>query len=192
MNFSGGLFCWEKQSQKIRPKNSGPKFGRPKFVSQNSAPNSGSGGAKSPVQKFVPDKFSRISRKWSDSPFFSTVWQFSRIPKFSRKWTFLKRPLFQKTPFSEPDPQQPGQPPPRASQNLRSPNWGLFLSFLSLVVLFLPRKTPQMYQGFSFRDECIKPWKNKRKHPFLPGNSLLKSTKESQIIKESKDRVFLS
>ena len=55
MNLSGGLFCWEKQSQKIRPKNSGPKFERPKFVSQNSALNSGSGGAKSPVQTFVPD-----------------------------------------------------------------------------------------------------------------------------------------
>ena len=54
-------------------------------------------------------KFSRISRKWSDSPSFSTVWGFSRnsrISKFSRisrKWTFLKRPLFQKTPFSEPE-----------------------------------------------------------------------------------------
>ena len=56
MNFSGGLFCWKKQSQKIRPKNSGPKFGRPKFVSQNSGQNSGSGGAKSPVQTFVPEK----------------------------------------------------------------------------------------------------------------------------------------
>ena len=40
---------------KLRPKNSGPKFGRPKFVSQNSALNSGSGGTKSPVQTFVPD-----------------------------------------------------------------------------------------------------------------------------------------
>ena len=45
-------------------------------------------------------RFSRISRKWSDSPLFSTVWGFSkisRISKFSRisrKWTFLKRPLF--------------------------------------------------------------------------------------------------
>ena len=51
-------------------------------------------------------KISRISRKWPDSPLFSTVWGFSkisRISKFSRKWIFLKRPLFQKTPFSEPD-----------------------------------------------------------------------------------------
>ena len=54
-------------------------------------------------------KFSRISRKWLDSPLFSTVSGFSkvsRISKFSRisrKWTILKRPLFQKTPFSEPE-----------------------------------------------------------------------------------------
>ena len=45
--------------------------------------------------------------KWSESPFFSTVWEFSRnsrISKFSRTsrtWTFPKRPLFQKTPFSQ-------------------------------------------------------------------------------------------
>ena len=51
VNFWGGLFCWRKQDQKIRPKNSGPKFGRSKFVSQNSAPTSGSGGVKCPVQK---------------------------------------------------------------------------------------------------------------------------------------------
>ena len=48
--FFRGLFCCKKQSQKIRLKNSGAKFGCPKFVSQNSALNSGSGGAKSPVQ----------------------------------------------------------------------------------------------------------------------------------------------
>ena len=58
-------------------------------------------------------KFSRISRKWSDSPLFYTVWLFSRISRISkfsrisRKWTFLKRPLFQKTPFSEPEPSWP-------------------------------------------------------------------------------------
>ena len=49
-------------------------------------------------------KFSRISRKWSDYPFFSTVWEFSRISTFSRisrKGILLKRPLFQKTPFSD-------------------------------------------------------------------------------------------
>ena len=54
-------------------------------------------------------KISRFSRKWLDSPLFSTLWGFSkisRISKFSRisrKRTFLKRPLFQKTPFSEPE-----------------------------------------------------------------------------------------
>ena len=53
--FLAAAFAGKKQSQKIRPENSGPKFGRPKFVSQNSALNSGSGGAKSPVQTFVPD-----------------------------------------------------------------------------------------------------------------------------------------
>ena len=60
VNFSGGLFRWKKQSQKIRPKNSGPKFGRPKFVSQNSGLNSGSGGANSPVQTSVRDIFMLI------------------------------------------------------------------------------------------------------------------------------------
>ena len=45
-------------------------------------------------------KFSSTSRKRSESPFFSTVWVFSRN---SRRWTFLKNPFFQKTPFSEPD-----------------------------------------------------------------------------------------
>ena len=57
-------------------------------------------------------KFSRISRKWSDFPLFSTVWGFFRISDsisrisisknsliISRIWTFLKRPLFQKTLF---------------------------------------------------------------------------------------------
>ena len=53
--FFRGPLLLEKQSQKIRPKNSGPKFGRPKFVSQNSGLNSGSGDAKSPVQTFVPE-----------------------------------------------------------------------------------------------------------------------------------------
>ena len=54
-------------------------------------------------------RFSRISRKWSESPLFYRVWglsRISRIPTFSRiskKKVFLKRPLFQKIPFSEPD-----------------------------------------------------------------------------------------
>ena len=61
--FLGASFAEKKkkQNQKIRPKNSGPEFGRPKFVSQNSALNSGSSGAKSPVQKFVPDTLGRES-----------------------------------------------------------------------------------------------------------------------------------
>ena len=46
-------------------------------------------------------KFARISREWSDSPLFSTVWAFSKISRISklsrknsRKWSFLKGPLF--------------------------------------------------------------------------------------------------
>ena len=58
-------------------------------------------------------KFSGISRKLSDSPFFCPDWGLSRISRiskfsrFSRKWTFLKRPLFQKAFFSEPCSQNP-------------------------------------------------------------------------------------
>ena len=69
VHFSGGLFWWKKQSQKLRPKNSGPKFGRLKFVSQNSAQNSGSGGAKSPLPTFVPDKKGRTSPDREFPPF---------------------------------------------------------------------------------------------------------------------------
>ena len=54
MNFLS-LFLLEKKDQKVRSRNSGPKFGRSKFVSQNSASNSGSGGARSSVQKFVSE-----------------------------------------------------------------------------------------------------------------------------------------
>ena len=59
---------------------------------------------------FRVSKFSRISRKWSGSPLFSTLWGISRSleslhslhsPESSRKWTFLKRPL-SKDPFSRP------------------------------------------------------------------------------------------
>ena len=56
----------KKKDQKIRPKNSGPKFGRLKFVSQNSAPNSGFGGAKSPVQEFSWQSGESIHVKRSD------------------------------------------------------------------------------------------------------------------------------
>ena len=54
VNLRGASFAGKKQKQKIRPKKSGPEFGRPKFVLQHSAPN---GGATSPLQKFVPDQF---------------------------------------------------------------------------------------------------------------------------------------
>ena len=53
-------------------------------------------------------KFSRISRKWSESPFYSRVWGFSRnsrISKFSRisrRWTFLKDPFSKRPPFPNP------------------------------------------------------------------------------------------
>ena len=62
--FWGPLLQKNKQNKKHRPKNSGPKFGRQKFVSQESAPNSGYRGAKSPVQKFVPHSF-KLNRKIS-------------------------------------------------------------------------------------------------------------------------------
>ena len=47
--FLGASFADKKKDEKNPPKTSGPIFGRPKFVSQNSAPNSGFGGAKSHV-----------------------------------------------------------------------------------------------------------------------------------------------
>ena len=68
MNFQGASFAGKKQSQKIRLENSGPKFGRPKFVSQNSALNSGSGGAKSPVQTFVSDLDAQIFTSNNSEP----------------------------------------------------------------------------------------------------------------------------
>ena len=58
MNFSGGLLRWKKQS-----KNSTQEFGRPKFGSQNSVQNSGSGGAKSRVQTFVENWHFHIAKK---------------------------------------------------------------------------------------------------------------------------------
>ena len=51
--FQGASFAGKK-SQQFRHKNSGTKFGCPKFISKNSTLNSGSGGAKSPVQTLVP------------------------------------------------------------------------------------------------------------------------------------------
>ena len=83
------------------------------------APNFPRGRKKGPLRKgrFTGEslksldstRFSRISRRWSDSSEFFRVWGFSRISRISklsrisRKTTFLKSPLFQMTPFSEPD-----------------------------------------------------------------------------------------
>ena len=54
VNFRGGLLLEKEQDPKIRPENSDPKFGRPKLVSQNSAPNLISGGAKIPCAEMCP------------------------------------------------------------------------------------------------------------------------------------------
>ena len=74
VNFSGGLFDWKKNN---RVKNStqefGSRFGRPKFVSQNSGPNSCFGGAKSPVQKFVPDLLLNNTVNKADPWLFGTL-----------------------------------------------------------------------------------------------------------------------
>ena len=59
-------FAGKKQGQTFRPKNSGPKFGRPKFVSQNPSLNSGSGGAKSPVQTFGPESLASTNDDYRD------------------------------------------------------------------------------------------------------------------------------
>ena len=48
-----GLLCWKKGSKNSTQEFGCPKVGRPKCVSRNSAPTSGSGGAKSPVQKII-------------------------------------------------------------------------------------------------------------------------------------------
>ena len=48
------------------------------------------------------------------------------------------------------------------------------LSFLSLVVWFLPRKTPKFTKDFLCLPNPQNPWKRQRKHPFKQGNSLLK------------------
>ena len=64
--FLGGEFFWGPLLlEKTESKDSGPKFGRPKFVSQNSALNSGSGGVKSPVQKVISHTFVRWHQKIS-------------------------------------------------------------------------------------------------------------------------------
>ena len=70
-------------------------------------------------------EFSKISKKWSDSHLFSTIWRFSRISrisKISRKWTFLKRPLFQKTPFSRTPKNWQYLAPPCSPPKISAPN----------------------------------------------------------------------
>ena len=54
-DFLGALSAGKKAGSKNSTQEFGSKIRRSKFVSQNSAPNSGSGRAKSPVKKFVPD-----------------------------------------------------------------------------------------------------------------------------------------
>ena len=60
--FRGPLLLEKTESIRFDPRNSGPKFRRRKFVSQNSGKNSGSRGAKSPVQTFVPDRLKEGKR----------------------------------------------------------------------------------------------------------------------------------
>ena len=48
------------------------------------------------------------------------------------------------------------------------------LSFLSLLVWFLPRKTPKFTKDFLPLPNPQNPWKRQRKHLFKQGNSLLK------------------
>ena len=75
--FEGPLFIG---FENIGPKKStpefGPKFGAQKFASQNSTPNSGSRGAKSPLRKLAPDVLvSPVSRNLGSTKlcFFQTV-----------------------------------------------------------------------------------------------------------------------
>ena len=48
------------------------------------------------------------------------------------------------------------------------------MSFLSLLFLFLPRKTCEFTKAFLSLPNPLKPWKSLRKHPFKEGNSFLK------------------
>ena len=68
VNSSGGIFCWAKTEKIIWPKNSCPKFGRPKFVSQSSALNCGFQEVQNPlcrnlsVRQFPISFYGRVSR----------------------------------------------------------------------------------------------------------------------------------
>ena len=66
----GGLFCWKNRIKNSIQEFGCPKFGRSKFVSQNSAPNSGSGGPTSPVRKYLPDLLGLFSPLISGNLFF--------------------------------------------------------------------------------------------------------------------------
>ena len=46
-------------------------------------------------------RFSGFSRKWSDSPLFSTVWVFSRISRISKFSRISRNGLFWEDPFSK-------------------------------------------------------------------------------------------
>ena len=93
-------FCWPGKGHDLSQHRSGPDKG---------VITKGVFSLEKPLESLKTLEFSRVSRKWPESPLFSTVWGFSnisRISKFSRistKWIFLKRPLFQKTPFPEPE-----------------------------------------------------------------------------------------
>ena len=87
--FLEGEFFWgplllENTESKIRPKNSSPNFGSPKFVSQNSALNSGSGGAKL-----------GLSKKYGSTPPICTAVPCQYAPHLYRR-TFLASKLQRK------------------------------------------------------------------------------------------------
>ena len=84
--FQGASFAGKKTESKNSTREFGPKFGSPKFVSQNSALNSGSGGAKSPVQTFVSDFFAEEPPE----PKTGTAWT---VPSPNRNRTELNRGL---------------------------------------------------------------------------------------------------
>ena len=94
--FLEGEFFWgplllEKTGSKNSTQEFGrPKFGRPKFVSQNSGPNSGFGGAKSPVQKIVPEKASmrptNLTRARNISAMREALFGHERTPQHPSAW----------------------------------------------------------------------------------------------------------
>ena len=65
VNFSGGLFCWKKTESKTLTQEFGSKIRASKIRFQEFGPDFGSGGARSPVQTFVPDFFKKMQGKLS-------------------------------------------------------------------------------------------------------------------------------